>query len=380
MICAAAGGTAGKDGCNVTILFLVNSSGGLYSFRRELLEALCGQNDVIISTPEGVRLEELKALGCRIELCDCLDPRGKSPKQDLRLYRFYRRLIRQVKPDCVCTYTIKPNIYGGMACAAEGVPCLANVTGLGDALERGGPLQKLSLALYRRGLRKARRVFFQNSANLDFMRRHRVLSGAFTLLPGSGVNLERHCLEPYPLQGEAEPLRLTVVGRMIPDKGIREILAAARELKGRGVCIRLIGRAESPVLEELRAAEQDGVIQYLGFRDDPHSWYASSHAVLHASYHEGMSNVLLEAAACGRPVLATNVPGCRETFIEGVSGFGFPPRDARALLDAILRFQALPWEKKREMGLQGRRHVEASFDRRQIVDAYLNEIEAIKHE
>lgn len=360
------------------IAFLINNSTGLYCFRRELVEALMKTHTVLISVPQGRHVDYFRELGCEVEICDFLELRGKNPIHDLRLYRYYRSLLQRFKPDCVCTYTIKPNVYGGMACAALKIPVLANVTGLGDALENGGILSQLTRRLYRRGLKKARRVFFQNQSNCEFFLSHNLYRGAYELLPGSGVNLEQHCAEPYPALDQNSPTVFCVVGRITRDKGIREILAAAEQLKNENVIFRLIGRCPDEFREEVRAAEERGNVEFLGFQNDPHAWMKTSHAILHASYHEGMSNVLLEAAACGRPILASSVPGCMETFVEGQTGFGFPPKDADAIVATIRRFLALPYEEKERMGQMGRLHVEKNFDRRIIVDAYFREIEEIE--
>lgn len=365
----------------MTILFLINSPFGFYKFRRELAEELVKSHRVVISTPEGRMLDYFEQLGCEIDRCEALARHGTDPRQELRLYRYYRELLRRVKPDCVCTYTVKPNVYGGIACAKQGVPYLVNVTGLGESLEKSGAMKTVITGLYRRSLKHAKMIFFQNAENRAYLLRDGKLRLPNQLLPGSGINLEQHRLAEYPPLNEDDPLILSVVGRMVPDKGVREILSAAKDLKGEKVEIRLIGSCAEPLLGEIREAEQGGVIRYLGFQNDMETCYRESHAILHASYHEGMSNVLLEAAACGRPVLATDVPGCKETFVDGVSGLAFPPRDPAAIRDAILRFRSLPWEKKREMGLEGRRHVEAHFDRRLILNAYMKEISEIsEHE
>lgn len=360
------------------IAFLINNSTGLYCFRGELVEALMKTHTVLISVPQGRHVDYFRELGCEVEICDYLELRGKNPIHDLRLYKYYRALLQRFKPDCVCTYTIKPNVYGGMACASLKIPVLANVTGLGDALENGGLLSQLTRRLYRHGLKKARKVFFQNQSNCDFFLSHGLYSGAYELLPGSGVNLEQHRAEPYPAPDQNSPTVFCVVGRITRDKGIREILAAAEQLKDENVRFRLIGNCPDEFREEVRAAEELGNVEYLGFQYDPHAWMKTSHAILHASYHEGMSNVLLEAAACARPILATSVPGCKETFLEGKTGFGFPPKDSDAIVSTVRRFLALPYEERERMGEEGRKYVEEHFDRRFVVKAYLREMEEIE--
>lgn len=358
------------------IAIITNSSSGLYSFRRELLETLCASCAVTVITKDTGRLEEIKAIGCSCRPIE-MDFHGTNPLKEFKLIVTYRRLLREIRPDAVLTYTIKPNIYGGIACAMLRLPFLANITGLGDAIENSGLLSRFTRSLYRMGLRKASKVFFQNQTNCDFFQKHRLYRGDYEVLPGSGVNLTRYVCSPYPPLDETHPLTLTVVGRITRDKGVREILAAAHELREEKLVIRFIGACQDSFLQAVQEAEAEGIVRYCGLQKNVSEWYQSSHAILHASYHEGMSNALLEAAACGRPVLATDVPGCRETFDEGVSGFGFPPRDAEAIVRTVRRFLALPYEEKKRMGLAGRKKVEASFDRNIVIEKYLAALEKI---
>ena len=179
------------------ILILANSDGGLYNFRREFLEVLVKENEVYICLPKGDRISDLEALGCKFIPCH-FDRHGTNPVKELALIRFYIKTIRQVRPNVVLTYTIKPNIYGGIACAIQKVPYIVNVTGLGTAVENPGLMQKLTLTLYKLGIGKAQKVFFQNSENQAFMLSKRVVKGSYDLLPGSGVNLQRYMAKPYP--------------------------------------------------------------------------------------------------------------------------------------------------------------------------------------
>lgn len=359
------------------ILIIANSDMGLYKFRRELVAELVASHDVYISLPDGEFVSHLTDMGCRFEPCALLDRHGTNPAKELKLIRYYKRLIRRISPDVVLTYTIKPNIYGGIACASLKVPYVANITGLGTAVENGGLMQRVLLMLYRYGLRKARKVFFQNAANRDFMLAKGVVKGSYDLLPGSGVNTEQFSCQPYP--AETSPTVFVTVGRIMRDKGADEILYAAKTVKATrpDVTFRLVGGFDGAYEEAVKAAAAEGLVEYVGQQADVIPFLRDSHAILHASYHEGMANVLLEAAACGRPAVATNVPGVRETFDDGVSGIACAPRDGDALVAAIQTFLALPYERKAAMGLAGREKVTREFDRRIVVDKYIQEINAI---
>ena len=360
------------------VLILANNDMGLYKFRKELLEELVKKHKVYFCVPKGEFVEDICKIGCKFIECLDMDRHGTNPVKELKLMSFYLKVIKRIKPDIVFTYTIKCNAYGGMACALAKVPYVANITGLGTAIENGGILSKVSSLLYKIGLVKAQKVFFQNEENKEFMLSHRIVKGAYDVLPGSGVNTEQHCYEPYPKYDQK--IVFTTIGRIMKDKGIDEILGAAEIIKKEypNVVFRLIGDFDENFKEKVKQAQGKNIIEYLGFQNDIHPFIADSHAILHASYHEGMSNVLLESASTGRPVIATNVHGCIETYDPDVTGIAYKPRSTIALVKAIRKFLKLPHEEKEKMGLLGREKVVREFSRQIIIDKYLKEIEIVK--
>lgn len=356
------------------ILILTNSAEGLYLFRKELLCALKSDGHALaVSVPEDRFCEKIEALGCRLLVTD-LDRRGMNPLKDLLLAGKYWSLLRSERPDWVFAYTIKPNIYGGLVCRISRVPYICNITGLGTALENPGLLGRVLLVMYRYSLKRARCVFFQNEYNQRFMKEHGVVRGRDRLLPGSGVNLTEHAYASYP--SEQSGIVFLAVMRIMRDKGIGEYLEAARIMRERydKVAFWLAGPYEEETRAQyepvIRALEDDGVLRYLGHVDNVGEVMAQSHVIVHPSYHEGLSNVLLEAAACGRPVLAGDISGCIETFSEGSSGFSFEIRSTDALVGAMERIYALSGEERERMGRAGRVWVEAHFDRNRIIEAY----------
>lgn len=358
------------------IMIVANNDVGLYKFRRELVEELLRTHEVHICLPDGGYIETLREMGCVYHACE-FDRHGTNPLAELRQISFYKDMLKVVKPDIVFTYTVKPNIYAGMACASMGIPYVANITGLGTAIENGGLMQKFLLLLYKVGLRKAQKVFFQNESNRDFMLAKRVVKGNYGMLPGSGVNLDEHKAEPYP--EEEEPLILVNIGRIMKDKGADEILYAAKTIRKENpnVIFRVIGGFDGAYEEKVRTAANAGEIEYLGHQSDVHTCLKEAHAIVHASYHEGMSNVLLEAAACARPVVATDVAGCRETYDDGISGIACKAREGDDLVRAIREFIAIPYAQKEAMGRAGRKKAEREFDRAIVIAHYLEEIEKI---
>lgn len=359
------------------ILIAANNDVGLYKFRKELIQRLLKEHDVHISLPYGNYIDDLVAMGCTYWPCE-FDRHGTNPIKELAQIASYTQLIRNCRPDAVLTYTIKPNVYAGIACAMLKIPYIANITGLGGAVKNGGLMQTVSLTLYRLGLRRASKVFFQNEENQQFMLKHGVGTRSHDLLPGSGVNLEQHAFEPYP--EDDKKITLLVIGRIMRDKGSDEVFQAAKIIKQRypNVVFRLLGFCDGDYQEKLDVAAEDGSIEYLGMQKDVHSFIKDSHATVHASYHEGMANVLLETAACGRPVIATDIPGCRETFDDGVSGFSCKARDVDSLVATITKFIELSHDSKVKMGLAGRKKMEREFDRSIVVEKYIQELNKIK--
>lgn len=355
------------------ILILANHSGGLYDFRKDLIAELKTHASVAVAVPHNDRWDELNGLADRvIELP--VDRRGMNPLHDGKLFRQYRAILKEIKPDLLLTYTIKPNIYGGLACRMAHIPYAVNITGLGSAIENGGWLKKFVLALYRPALKGARVVFFENTGNRDTLAATGVVpKGRDVVLHGAGVNLEDYPCQPYPQEG---PVRFLFVGRVMHEKGVDELFAAAKRMKrqyGEQVEFHMVGSFEEaykPVMDQL---EQAGVVKYHGYQSDMKLFYAMTSCVVLPSYHEGMSNVLLEAAASGRPLITSDIPGCREAVEDGVSGYLCPAKDADALYEAMRRFVALPVEQRSQMGRCGRERMEQQFSKTAVV------AETIKH-
>lgn len=357
----------------MNVLILANSIVGLFSFRKEVVGALVAEGyRVWIACPreEGEKSDYFRNFGC--ELVDTpVDRRGTNPFRDFGLFRQYRRLIRQVKPVAVLTYTIKPNVYGGLAARWAKVPQLANITGLGTAVENPGMLQKITVAMYRFGLRRAQTVFYQNVTIQKFCEGNGI-GRRGVLLPGSGVNLEWHGLQPYPPKESA--VRFLFIGRMMRDKGTDEFLEMAAAVKSSypQVEFHILGPCEDDYETRVAAAHARGTVVWHGSVPDVRPYMREAWCTVHPSYHEGMANVLLESAAAGRPVITTDVPGCREAVEDGVTGLLCAARNASSLTAAVERFLGLPYDEKVQMGIAGREKMRREFDRDIVVRAYLD--------
>ena len=327
---------------------------------------------VWISSPDDDRSKSayFKEAGCEMVETP-MERRGTNPFRDFGLLRRYCQLIREVEPEAVLTYTIKPNVYGGLAARWMRVPQLANITGLGTAIENPGLLQKITIAMYRFSLRKTKTVFYQNDTIRKFCE-EKGIGHHGVLLPGSGVNLKWHALQPYPPQDS--PMKFLLIGRLMRDKGTDEFLEMVAAVKSAHpqVEFHILGPCEDDYEAQIAEAHSQGMVVWHGSVPDVRPYMRESWCTVHPSYHEGMANVLLESAAAGRPVITSDVPGCREAVDDGETGFLCPVRDASALTAAVERFVSLSYEKKVQMGIAGREKVVREFDREMVVKAYLD--------
>ena len=319
-------------------------------------------------------MDSLTQMGCIFHET-ALERRGTNPIKDLALLRKYHEILDDVKPDAVLTYTIKPNVYGGIACAARNIPYIANITGLGTAVENGGIMQVITTNLYKFALRKAAKVFFQNEENLRFMTERKIVNGKFDLLPGSGVNLHYYRKMPYPC---GETVDFIFVARVMKEKGIDQYLEAARFITPKYPHTRfhVCGGCDGDYLDILHQENLLGHIIYHGAVGDMLPIYEMCSCTVHPTYYpEGMSNVLLESCASGRPIIATDRPGCREIVDDGVNGFICRQQDGRDLILQIEKFLKLSHAEREAMGNRAREKVEREFDRNIVVRKYMMELE-----
>lgn len=359
------------------IMILANSDAGLYKFRRELLEELVKNHEVQICVPTGDYVKHMVALGCKFIACNYMERRGKNPLKEVQLVKFYKKILKENEPDIVFTYTIKPNVYGGVVCSSLKIPYVANITGLGTAVENAGFMQNVTLVLYKLGLKKAQKVFFQNTENKVFMLEKGVIKGAYDLLPGSGVNLKYYEPLEYP---KSETVDFVFIARVMKEKGIDNYLDAAEAIKKKYPETRfhVCGGCGPDYADKLSELHDKGVIIYHGVVKNMVEIYKSTACTIHPSYYpEGLSNVLLESSASARPIITTNRAGCREVIDDGINGYICEQNDSEDLIKKIEKFLMLSWEKRKNMGLAGRRKVEKEFDRQIVIKKYLQEIDRV---
>lgn len=359
------------------VLILTNLDVGLYRFRIELVNELLKHHEVIISMPDGEFVEEFEKIGCTVFKTD-IDRRGINPIHDIKLVVAYRKIFKSVKPDMVITYTIKPNIYGGILCRCKRIPYAVNITGLGTAFQNSGLLKSFVTFLYRIGLKKAKVVFFENEENRQTLIINKITTEEQScLLPGAGVNVETYPLTTYPTDNEIT--QFLFMGRVMKEKGIDELFSAMHRLHEENASCKLVvlGSYEEDYANKVNEYSQEGWLDYKGFQDDVKPFIEQSHCYVLPSWHEGMANTNLECASMGRPVITSNIHGCLEAVEDGVSGFLCNKQDPNDLYRVMKQFIGLSFEQRKEMGLAGRKRMEKLFDKRVVVKETMEKISRV---
>lgn len=294
---------------------------------------------------------------------------------ELRSFFQINGVIRKVNPDCVLLFTIKPNVYGGIICRRKCIPYIINITGLGSGLDKG-MVSKLLRPLYVQSANKANAVLFQNESDYEYFIDAGYSNQNALFVPGSGVNLEQYHILPFP---KTDICTFLYTARVMKEKGIEEFLAAARAFANdKMVNFEICGDCEEGYNEELAHLDEMGIIKYHGRVSSVIPYLERcSCVVIPSFYHEGISNCLLEASACGRPTITTNHPGCKETVDHSVTGYLVKAKDNNDLIRAIKEYLALSISQKETMGLAARKKVEKEFDRKIVVNKYIEIISII---
>ena len=358
------------------ILFLANQDGTLFNFRRELVfELLDNGHDVYINSPYGKKLDPFIERGAH-HIDISFDRRGVNLLKEARVVFNYFRIIRKVKPDVVLTYTSKCSVYGGLVCSVMRVPYIINNCGLFDPNRFGWWMDALLNVLYKLTYSKAACLMYQNKVERDFLNNKVFGHPHYRLLPGSGVNLDRFKFVEYPKEGV---LKFVIICRIQKEKGIEEYLAASKIIKQKykNTEFHVIGGYDEDYQKEVEDAQAKDYIIYHGPVADVRPYLEQMHCLINPSYHEGMSNVILESNALGRPSIASDCMGCNDIISNGYNGFLVKVADADDLARQIERFILLSHDERSTMGMNARKHVEEQFDRHIVTDAYVEEINDI---
>jgi glycosyltransferase involved in cell wall biosynthesis len=362
------------------VLLASNTARYLYNFRSGLIAALRDRGHKVIAVaPWDEYSARLAAAGC--EVVDLpMDNKGTNPLRDMHTLLDFWRVLRNHRPDAALFFTVKPVIYGSLASRLLAVPAISTITGLGTAILRNDWLTRVVERLYRVSLRWPVKIFFQNEDDHRlFVERGLVCGEKAERVPGSGVDLRRFGVAP-PAANPAPVFLLS--GRLLRDKGVGEFIEAARRVKANhpGTVFQLLGSlgvANSSAIseEQVDAWVKEGVISYLGETDNVVPFIAAADCVVLPSYREGTSRTLLEASAMARPIVTTEVPGCRQIVEDGVTGLLCRPKDPADLMEKIETMIALGPAQRAEMGRKGRQKMEREFDERIVLERYLAAID-----
>jgi len=345
----------------------------LISFREELILRLCAEGfSVTLVCSYEEEYAPFTESGVNYINVN-IDRRGANPSKELALLKSYYKLLKKTKPDCVLTYTTKCSIYGGLACRRLRIPCIINNSGLIDPKRISPLFGKVVTVLYKIGFAKASHIMYQNSDEKEVL--NRILSNKVpnTLLPGSGVNLAKYAFCKIPKDG---PLVFLMICRIQKEKGIEEYLNAVRYLKPKYGNVRfcVLGGFDEDYHKEIDELVNAGLLDYHTPVKDVRPFVQECSCVVNPSYHEGMSNVLLEAAAMGRPLIASDCPGCNDIVKDGINGSLVKVADTQSLIEKMEQFISLPFDEKVTLGINARRIVEKSFDRNIVINQYLKTI------
>lgn len=362
------------------ILFLDANENTLFSFRKELLDTLIEKEyDVVLGTKVTPRIQKQYA----DKVCKLVDLnvnlKSKNVFSNLSLKRAYKKIIKQVHPDLIISFTIKPNLYAGRY--AKNIPMIANITGLGQIFSESSLLKTIGIRMYKKSFKNISHVFFQNIDSLEFFKKHNIPTNQYTVVPGSGVNLERF---KYVEKLPDGPINFLYASRKIREKGYDLLLSAIPTV------LKEYDAVFNFLCNESNLNEDDSLVelknkypQNINIFDrslNMEETYLKNHFIVSPSfYKEGISNILLESLACGRPIITTkDNPGCKEVLQDRINGYGVISNDLASLIEAIKKACNTPIARIHVMGLSGRKYVEQNFDRNTVIAKYLKTIEDIE--
>jgi glycosyltransferase involved in cell wall biosynthesis len=369
----------------VRVAVVINTSWNIWNFRRGLVKALqaAGHEVLAIAPPDAYSARLESELGCRY-VPILMENKGTNPIKDAQLTRRFLAIYKRERPDVVLHFTIKPNIYGTLAAKLAGVASINNVSGLGTVFLIENLVSKVARGLYRFAFRFPHKVFFQNNDDRELFIRYGLIRPERTgLVPGSGVDLARFRPQPSPEKTANAPFTFLMVARVLYEKGIVEYFEAARQVRATlgadKVRVQLLGGLdEAGGVGVPRATfEQwlaEGTVEHLGTSDNVAEHLHRADCVVLPSYREGTPKTLLEAAACGKPLVTTDVPGCRETVEHGRNGYLCQVRSADDLAAKLLQMAQLAPERLAAMGAASRELAEEKFDEQLVLREYLTAV------
>ncbi len=360
-----------------TITICSNTSWYLYNFRMGLIKALQEQGyNIILIAPKDDYSNRLEELGCEHYHID-IDNKGTNPLEDIKLsYKFYK-LFKSINPDMLLIYTIKPNIYGGIVSKILNIPTINVIAGLGTVFLNNNMSAKVARWLYKVSFNNNQVIFENQDDCSEFLDKNLVKKEQTVLISGSGINTE--VFRPKNRVKKSNNLVFLLIARLIKDKGVIEYIEAIKSIKDKYPNVKFkilgsyyFGNPSSISKEEVENWVSNGIIEYLGYTDAVLEEIEKADCIILPSYREGLSRVLLEASSMSKPIITTNVTGCRDVVEDGHNGYLVPPKDSKSLALAIEKMINLSSQERYSMGKKGRIKVIKEFDEKIVIKDYLN--------
>ncbi len=364
------------------VAVVVNTSWNIYNFRMSLIRALIEKgHEVHTIAPKDEYTHHLISSGC-IHHNLKMDSRGANPVKDLALIFEFKSIYEKIKPDIILHFTVKPNVYGTLAASWLKIPVINNVCGLGTVFLRKGIVSKIAKLLYKISFRYPQKVFFQNEDDLQlFVGERLVAFDKSEVLPGSGINIMD--FKPRPVKASKDFIFL-LVARLIYDKGITEYIEAIQILHRYGINARfqLLGAIDTDhksgiPIKKLEEWIAKGWVEYLGKTDYVTSFMNAADCVVLPSYREGSPRSLMEAACLQKPVIATDVPGCRNVVENNYNGLLCEVKNAEDLAVKMDKMMQLSERERLQMGINGRKKMEKEFSDSIVIRKYFAAIDSI---
>ncbi len=368
------------------VAILYNTSWYIYNFRLNLIKALISDGyKVITIAPNDVYSAKLTEQGCT-HYNIRVDSKTKNPLKDLVFIQELKKLLKRIEPDILLNYTAKPNIYGTIVASQLGIPTINNIAGLGSGFVNESFTTKVLRFLYRFSQAKASKVFFQNPDDLnEFITNGLVKREISDLLPGSGVDLTRFSFSSFQ-KSESDKFIFLFVGRMLYSKGVEILFQASKSMHTKGIRnfkVLLLGESNVNSKDAIQNSNieewnKEAFFEYLGKSEDIYTYLKKSHCVVLPSfYREGTPRSLIEALAVGRPIITTDMPGCRNTVVDGDNGFIIDPKNEIDLADKMEKMLSMSELDLAQFGINSRRLAEDKFNEQIVIDKYLESIKKL---
>ncbi len=358
------------------ILLLGNSDLVLFNFRKELILALIEKgHNVIISCPKGKNIKYLEDIGCKF-ISWKVNRHSINPINELLSFFSLGRIIKKEKPNFILSFTIKPNIYSGIFSGLFKIQHIPNITGLGLVFSKRSMLRAFIIRLYKFSFLYSKAIFLQNQNDFNLFKHLNILPNKLVLLPGSGVNIDEFRFFEYP--SEKNGIKFLYSGRIMREKGFDLFLEASRilKLKYSNLSFIVCGFPEESYKKVLEVSINNYSIDYRGNLHDVKPVLKEVHCIIQPSFYpEGISNVILEAASMGRPVITSTNPGCKEAVIDNQTGFIFQSMDLNDFINKIERFIKLDTQTKNNFSFNARKYIINNYNRLFVTNMYLNHLD-----